>query len=73
MRLAMQAVSAYLACVLCLENYFVMFQTSTVGEGDFTFTLTLGIIPDPNSILGVLYHEVTILCRCKINRSYGSR
>ena len=61
--------SVCLACAPCLENYFVMFQTSTVGLGDFTFTLTLGIIPDPNSILGVLYHEVTILFRWKINSS----
>jgi hypothetical protein len=28
-----------------------------VGHGDFTIALTLGIIPDPNSILVVLYHE----------------
>jgi hypothetical protein len=28
-----------------------------VGYGDFTFALTLGLIPDPNSILVVLYHK----------------
>jgi len=27
------------------------------GYGDFTFALTLGIIPDPNSIPVVFYHE----------------
>jgi hypothetical protein len=32
-------------------------QKPIVGWGDFTFALTLGIIPDPNSILGFLYHE----------------
>ncbi len=40
-----------------------------MGYRDFTFRLTLGIIPDPDSILVVLYHEATILCRWKINSS----
>ncbi len=47
----------------------LMFQWYVIGYGDFTFRLTLGIIPDPDLILGVLYHETTIACRWKINSS----
>jgi hypothetical protein len=31
-----------------------------IGYEDFTFALTLGIIPDPNSILVVFCHEAII-------------
>ena len=49
----------------------IMFQTYNIGDGDFTFRLTLGIIPDPDLILGVLYHEATIARGWIINSSHG--
>jgi len=49
----------------------MMFQTYNIGDGDFTFRLTLGIIPDPDLILGVLYHEATIVRWWIINSSHA--
>ena len=69
MRLAAQTVNAYLACDSSIENYVVISQKSIFGCGDFTFALTLGIIPDPNSISVLFFHEATITCRWKINTS----
>jgi len=37
--------------------------------GDFTFRFTLGVIPDPNSVLVVFLHESTFRNRWKINWS----
>jgi len=48
------------------------FRACVIGFGDFTFRLTLGIIPDPDLILGVLYHETTIPSWWKINSSHVS-
>jgi hypothetical protein len=48
----------------------ITFQTYSIDDGDFTFRLTLGIIPDPDLILGVLYHEATIARGWIINSSH---